>query len=260
MGMVEKMNMSVAVTLSGLGNATEECYFAALRQAGLEPLPIAPDASPEAVDAAVRSAGGLLLSGGPDVHPARYREEVAGSEVNDASMIRDSMEFAAAAAADAAGMPILAICRGAQVLNVHRGGALLQDIGESHRDGRRQAEKWRAFHQVGADGASRLADVLGSTDAEVNSRHHQAIDPARPGDGLAIVARCPVDGIVEAIEGTDPGRFVLGVQWHPENMALAPKDSMERAQAQAIFEAFAAAVRERVGAAAPVATSVARQS
>jgi len=243
------MGLSVGVTLSGLGNASEECYFAALRQAGLEPVAIAPSASPEAIAAAVRSTGGLLLSGGPDVHPSRYGEEVEGSEVNGASTLRDAMEFVAAAAADAAGMPILAICRGAQVLNVHRGGALLQDIGESHRDGRKQDEKWKPFHLVETDGASRLAEVLGSSAAEVNSRHHQAIDPERAGEGIAIVARCPVDGIVEGIEGTDPRRFVLGVQWHPENMAIGPEDTMERAQARAIFEAFAAAVRERVGAA-----------
>ena len=234
----------VVVTWSGLDNASEDCYAKALAQAGLKVVPLTPSASHEEIAAAVASSAGVLVSGGPDVHPSRYGEAVAGSEVTDASKRRDAMELAALSAAEAHRLPILAICRGAQVLNVHRGGALLQDIGSSHRDGRRQDEKWMPFHAVEVDGVTRLAEVLGSTQGKVNSRHHQSIDPERVGDGLAVVARCPVDGIVEGIEGTDPGRFVLGVQWHPENMALGPEDTMERAQARAVFEAFAAAVGE----------------
>jgi putative glutamine amidotransferase len=201
------------------------------------------------IGAIVRSAGGLVLTGGPDVHPSRYGEDVDGSQVSESSVRRDSMEFEAAASADALGLPILAICRGAQVLNVLRGGALLQDIGDSHRDGRAQEDKWMPFHPVEVDGAARLAEVLGSTDAEVNSRHHQAPDPAHLGRGLAVVGRCPHDGVIEAMEGTDPGRFVIAVQWHPENMALGPQDTTERAQARSIFEAFAAAVREHANVA-----------
>ena len=242
----------VVVTWSGLNNASEVCYAKALAQAGLTVVPLTPSATHEEIAAAVASSAGVLVSGGPDVHPSHYGEEVLGSDVTDASGQRDIMELAALSAADANGVPILAICRGAQVLNVHRGGALLQDIGMSHRDGRAQQEKWMPFHAVEIDGVSRLAEVLGSTDADVNSRHHQSVDPERVGQGLAIVARCPVDGIVEGVEGTDPGRFVLGVQWHPENMALGPAETTERAQARAVFEAFAAAVADFAAGKPPV--------
>jgi len=234
----------VAVTLGGASAVSDECYLAALRMAGLDPVPLYPAADEPDVRVALASAHGLVLSGGADVHPSRYGEEPSGAEMKFVSEARDAMEWAALDDADRRGLPILAICRGAQMLNVFRGGGLLQDIGQAHRDGRQQAEKWRAFHSVELDGVTRLAEAVGSTEAEVNSRHHQAIDRERIGEGLRVTGWCPADGIVEALEGDDALRFVVGVQWHPENMTLGPEDTIERAQARGIFEAFASAVSE----------------
>lgn len=242
-----ELSRRVVLTLGGVSAISDACYVQALEQAApaIEIVPLYPHASAEDVRDVLAAASGLVLSGGADVHPARYGEVPAGAEMRFVSEARDAMEFAALAAADARGIPVLAICRGVQVLNVHRGGALLQDMGQSHRDGRPQEEKWRPFHTVEVEPASRLAGVLGSPTAEVNSRHHQALDPARIGAGLRATGRCPADGIIEAVEGDGP-RFVLGVQWHPENMAIGPAEVPSGAQARAVFAAFAAALADPV--------------
>ena len=239
------MSRRVVLTLGGVSATSDACYVQALEQAasGIEIVPLYPSASAGDIRDALALASGIVLSGGADVHPARYGEEPAGAEMRFVSPARDAMEFAALAAADARDLPVLAICRGVQVLNVHRGGALLQDIGQSHRDGRPQEEKWQPFHTVDVEPASRLAEVLGSPIVEVNSRHHQALDPARLGAGLRVTGRCPADRIIEAVEG-EGSRFVVGVQWHPENMAIGPAGIPSGAQARAIFSAFASALAD----------------
>jgi len=236
------------VAISGSSERGLTAYLEALRASvpWLEPVVLLPGARPEDIARAIREAGGLILTGGADIHPGEYGEEPAGTEMEHVQPSRDATERLALAEADELERPVLAICRGMQMLNVHRGGGLLQDIGQAHRDGRAQEEKWRAYHEVEVDGASRLAEVFGDTTAEVNSRHHQAVDPARVGEGLRIVGRCPADGVVEALEG-EGSRFVVGVQWHPENMALAPEGTVEREQARALFAAFAAAARAAAG-------------
>lgn len=231
--------MKVVVTGSSERGLT--AYLAALRECVGElevVMLLAGDGAGPVADA-MRGAEGLLVTGGVDIHPLQYGEAPLGTEMENVQPGRDALERRALEVADEKGLPILAICRGMQMLNIHRGGALLQDI-PGHRDGRAQEEKWRAFHGVEVDGAARLAEVLGGTEVQVNSRHHQAVDPARVGEGLRVVGRAD-DGVVEALEG--PGeRFVVGVQWHPENMALGPEGTDERDQARALFEAFAAAV------------------
>lgn len=238
------MTTRVALALGGVSATSDDLYVAALSQPelGLEVVRLLPEMSEAAVREAVRSSAGLVLSGGADVHPARYAEVPAGAEMKYVSEARDAMEMAALEEADRLKLPILAICRGMQVLNVHRGGGLLQDIGGSHRDGRPQEEKWRRFHAVALEPASAAAKVLGAEMVETNSRHHQAVDPVRLGRDLHVTGRCVIDCVIEAVE--EPGeRFVLGVQWHPENMALARADSPERAQARGLFGAFAEAAR-----------------
>ncbi len=158
------------------------------------------------------SFNGLLLTGGGDMEPWRYGHEDRGSLLPDPS--RDQAELALVKAYIAAGKPILAICRGCQVLNVALGGTLVQDLGEHlnlfHR--RLEADK---VHPVHAQEGSILHALYGPL-FPVNSAHHQAVD--MPGKDLAVTARSEA-GVVEAIEL--PGTPVLGVQFHPERMAGA---------------------------------------
>lgn len=237
-----EMTTRIVLSLGGNSAASDDCYVAALGLPGLdlEVCRIYPSTPPGEVRSLLRGSAGLVLSGGSDVDPACYGEAPAGAEMQYVSPARDAVEFAALDEAESLALPVLAICRGVQVLNVHRGGALLQDIGQSHRDGRKQDEKWRPFHGVELAAGSMAADVLGETHVQTNSRHHQVLDPARLGSGLVVSGQCPADGMIEAVEL--PGeRFLLGVQWHPENMALAPADSPERRHARRLFAAFAKA-------------------
>jgi len=172
---------------------------------------------------ALRGAGGLLLTGGDDVSPSRYGETSHSATV-DGAPERDEFEIALVQEARRIGMPILAICRGIQVLNVACGGTLVQDIPtqvENALDHSFKVPAHKPFdyaHDVWVDDNSLLAKLMterlnGSDSCAVNSRHHQAVKTVAP--GFRVVATAP-DGIIEAIE--DPSaRFCLGVQWHPEN-------------------------------------------
>jgi putative glutamine amidotransferase len=162
---------------------------------------------------------GLLLTGGGDVDPAIYGE-VPHDTFDPAEPGRDGAELALVAAAVERSLPLLAICRGAQVLNVAAGGSLVQDIPSMVPTALRHhvATPHDALaHEISISPDSRLAGILGSRvrangDLAVNSRHHQAVNRLAP--GLRVVATAP-DGVVEAIER--PGPFCVGVQWHPEN-------------------------------------------
>jgi putative glutamine amidotransferase len=163
------------------------------------------------VDAVLDTVDGIVLSGGGDIDPARYGQ-VAAPEVYGVNAGRDRWEFALLRGALERGVPVLGICRGAQVLNVALGGALIQDLpaitDHPHRDDERDAE---GVHPVTVR-KGLLARVLGTTTVRVNTLHHQAV--GKLGAGLRATAWAQ-DGTVEAIELED-GRPVLGVQWHPE--------------------------------------------
>lgn len=184
---------------------------------------------------------GLLLTGGGDVDPAFYREERHPS-IHDAEPGRDEFEIDLARRALDAKVPMLAICRGAQVLNVATGGSLVQDIPSqvdttlTHSVGR---PKDRIAHDVTVASGSRLERALGGTVeagvCHVNSRHHQAV--ARVGRDLVVSATSP-DGVIEAIEA--PGAdFCVGVQWHPE-------DFWRTGEFRPLFDQFVAAGADRV--------------
>ncbi len=196
-------------------------YAAAVKQAGLEPVPVSPGAP-------VGLAGlrGLVITGGSDIDPARYGETPV--EANDApDRARDELEARLLEEALASDLPVLAICRGLQLLNVVRGGTLRQDV-----PGHRLKEAINA-HAVAIEPGSKLASIVGAARYMVNSRHHQAA--GRPGAGLLVTARHPDDGVVEAIEVPDR-RFAVAVQWHPEDRVNShPADF-------ALFRAFATAV------------------
>ena len=158
---------------------------------------------------------GICLSGGPDLDPDAYGAPERHAELGPTEPGLDAFELALAREADARGLPILGICRGAQALNVARGGTLHQ-----HLPGHRQTEPATATtHTVQIEPGSRLADVAGAGRLRVNSFHHQAVDVL--GHGLRAVAHS-ADGIVEAIEASGP-RLVLAVQWHAEGLTAQPR-------------------------------------
>ena len=171
----------------------------------------------------VAGLDGLLLTGGTDVAPQRYDEQPHPSVV-DVDAARDAFEIGLAMRARAQRLPMLAICRGIQVLNVALGGSLVQDIPSQlpgsldHNLVSPPHEPYALAHEVWIEKDSLLAALMnerlnGLDTCEVNSRHHQSV--ARLGERLKVSATAP-DGVIEAIE--DPSSpFCLGVQWHPEN-------------------------------------------
>ena len=164
--------------------------------------------------ALVAHADGLIMTGGADVSPMHYGEE-AQDPAWCGDPIRDAWELTLLSGAEEAGLPILGICRGHQLLNIHRGGSLYQDIetalpGSLHH--RSQEEYCQLMHGIEFEGHSRLTEFFEDEPHTINSVHHQSV--RKLGRDLRITARAP-DGIVEAIEDTS-GRWILGVQWHPE--------------------------------------------
>jgi putative glutamine amidotransferase len=205
-------------------------YPKAIDAAGAIPVVLAP-VDLAAVPALVARLDGICLAGGPDLDPTLYGAVERHPELGATNAEHDTFELAVARAADAAGLPMLGICRGAQALNVARGGTLHQ-----HVAGHRQTElAGTPTQRVAVAPDSLLAAVTGAGDTlAINSFHHQAVDIL--GAGLRVVARAP-DGTVEAVE--DPGRpFVLGVQWHAETLTA-------RAEHGALFAALVEAAGTR---------------
>lgn len=196
-------------------------YLNAVQQAGGVPVVLAPQLGAAARAALLARIDGVLLTGGGDVDPARFGEprHPTASEISPA---RDTLELELTHWALERGVPFLAICRGLQVLNVALGGSLLQDIPsdlppalDHSQKALQQARRDQPVHHVKVQEGSRLAGILGTLDVDVNSFHHQALKAL--GRGLTPVAWSP-DGIVEGAEMQDSGRFVVGVQWHPEDL------------------------------------------
>jgi putative glutamine amidotransferase len=190
-------------------------YEESVRRVGGEPVILDWSTLASAAET-LRRLDGLLLTGGPDVDPAEYGEERHASVVSVADPARDRFELEIAREALKNGAPVLAICRGMQVLNVALGGSLVQDIPSSVPGALRHqvSEPKNAIaHGVRIAPGSRVADLLAATEARVNSRHHQSVK--RLGQGLVVTATAS-DGIVEALEKPD-ARFCVAVEWHPEN-------------------------------------------
>jgi putative glutamine amidotransferase len=187
-------------------------YLRAIEEAGGMPVVLPPLGDAIAY---LDRLDGVCLSGGPDLDPDGYGAPERHAELGPTEPGLDAFELELARAADARGLPILGICRGAQALNVARGGTLHQ-----HLPGHRQTEPATATtHTVHIEPGTRLAAVSGAGRLRVNSFHHQAVDVL--GTGLRAVARS-ADGIVEAVEA--PGaRLVLGVQWHAEGLIAQPR-------------------------------------
>jgi putative glutamine amidotransferase len=201
-------------------------YLRALERAGLEPVAHHVD-----TPATLANADALLLMGGTDVDPRLYGEE-PHAETDQPDRVRDNNELALLTEALARDVPVLAICRGVQLLNVHQGGTLLQHL-DSVRHDPELANKGAAAHEVAVQPATLLANAVGEVSIGVNSRHHQAI--ARPGHLLRVCAIDPGERVIESVDL--PGkRWVLGVQWHPEDQVDSPA-------AVRLFEALAQAMK-----------------
>jgi putative glutamine amidotransferase len=189
-------------------------YLRSVEAAGGLPLILAPGRPEDASDLLDR-VDALILTGGSDVDPALYGQ-APHPKLGPVIRERDDFELALCREALRRDLPLLAICRGHQVLNVATGGTLIQDIpsemtGGLDHDPRR--ERWERAHEVRISNGTRLREMLGRETISVNSFHHQAV--AQLGQGLLVSARTSDERIVEAIEAPDH-RLVLGVQWHPE--------------------------------------------
>ncbi|HKO15954.1 MAG TPA: gamma-glutamyl-gamma-aminobutyrate hydrolase family protein [Gemmatimonadaceae bacterium] len=210
-------------------------YTDAVAAAGLAPLVLPPLDAALAPDV-LRGVGGLVLTGGEDVAPRRYG--AAPHPTVQVHEERDAFELALVATARTRGIPTLAICRGEQLVNVALGGTLVQDIPSERVDALAHDPKTARdarVHEVRVAPGSTLAAALQAACLATNSSHHQAID--RLGDGLRVVGRT-ADGIIEAVESTDPHWWMIGVQWHPEEL-IATTEEWDRR----LFAAFAARVR-----------------
>jgi putative glutamine amidotransferase len=204
-------------------------YLKAIEAAGGMPVVLPPLGDAAAL---LERLDAICLSGGPDLDPEAYGAPDRHAELGPTEPDLDAFELALARAADERDIPVLGVCRGAQALNVARGGTLHQHVPAHRQTGPATAPT----HTVRVERGTRLAQVVGSRPLPVNSFHHQAVDAL--GRGLRAVAWA-ADGTIEAIEGPGP-RFLLGVQWHAEGLVARPRH-------RALFEALVAA------AAAPVA-------
>lgn len=175
---------------------------------------------------------GLLLTGGTDVDPALYGE-IPQPETEEPDRERDEFECALLHQALARDLPVLAICRGLQLMNVAMGGTLIQHLQPPDRHRRKQANRGAPVHAVQVQPGTLLEAATGLAELAVNSRHHQAVKTI--GRNLRVSGVDPEDGIVEALECPDH-RFALAVQWHPENQVTSDAAQLR------IFQSFGAAV------------------
>src|SRR5260221_2468822 len=222
-------------------------YPLAVQAAGGMPwvLPCVP--APEFVAESVRRADGVLLTGGDDVHPELYRREKLPSAlektVHAAAPERDLFELMLMDEVFRQGKPLLAICRGLQILNVALGGSLMVDIrreAPGALDHCRLKEKYQVVHEVKLEVGSRLAEVTGRTTLGVNSTHHQAVaNIAKPLRATAV----SIDGLIEGLEWQpSAGQFLpylLAVQFHPERLFTRQAGHLE------IFRSFTRACRPK---------------
>jgi putative glutamine amidotransferase len=220
--------MAARVGVTDCGDKKIAPYLNAIRRAGLEPhvLSIHEHRSLDGLN-------GLLLTGGTDINARRYGQEPV-AETQQPDDERDELEFALLGEALALDLPVFAICRGMQLLNVHLHGTLAQHLSSEAIHVRRLKDEipgqHRVAHFVEVTPGTLLAHIIGEGRHDVNSRHHQAVCELAP---EAVKSAVSEDGITEAME-LPAKRFVLGVQWHPE-------DRIEISEAdRKLFDAFAA--------------------
>lgn len=214
------------------GTAVATAVLRAVVRAGGEPLTLCAE-GPAAASERLDGFDGLLLPGGFDLDPARYGQDARSTTVTADFAAQDPFEAELLAAAIERRIPVLAICRGFQLLNVECGGTLIQDLPRDsvHRN---------SVHEVAVAPDSALAAALGVTALSVSSYHHQAVDTI--GAGLRVVCRAP-DGVVEALE--HERAELIAVQWHPEDTAATDPTQ------QALFDWLVVRARARSAADTP---------
>lgn len=195
-------------------------YVRAVARAGGVPLILSPLIGVTCNDALLDGLDGLLLTGGEDVDPAHYGQ-TPHPRLGNVDPARDAFELALFRDARARGTPVLAICRGIQLVNVALGGSLWQDIPSERPDALDHSPasaRDDRTHPVDLTPGSRLAEALATTRCHVNSFHHQSIRDLAP--GLKITGRSP-DGEIEGVEGAESEPWLVAVQWHPEEFHQA---------------------------------------
>lgn len=208
---------------AGQPSGTGENYVKAVRRAGGVPMVITMTDDQKELERILQIVDGVILTGGQDVDPARYGESPV-PELGKVCPERDAFDVMLVTMAVEAGLPVLGICRGSQVMNVAFGGSLYQDIPSQLPDTylkHRVNSKDEFHHDVKISEGTLLHKMLG-TSASVNSSHHQSVKDVAPG---FIVSAVSEDGVVEAIEKKD-APFVVGVQFHPEGFVAAGNDSL----------------------------------
>lgn len=193
-------------------------YADAVQRAGGLPLLVPPTDDVDLVTDAIDRCDAMVLLGGGDVNPVRYGQ-TERARLYGVDDLLDGFELAAITRALARDIPVLAICRGHQILNVALGGSLIQHIDNV-------ADHRAVMHAVRLVPGSRIAAAMGTLEPHVHSVHHQALD--RVGDGLVVTSTAP-DGTIESVEH-DSATWVVGVQWHPEDTAESDRAN------QALFD------------------------
>lgn len=236
--------VAVTASLQSIGGIVRvrvnRAYTSSIRAAGLLPL-VLPILDPGDAHAALEGMAGLVLTGGEDVAPLRYGAE-PHPKLGEVNHGRDAFEIALVHAARERRLPTLAICRGIQILNVALGGSLVQDLPTERPSDVPHDGEWPRsdrVHPVRLAAGSRLAAAIGSEAPIVNSMHHQALASVSP--GLAVVAHAP-DDVIEGIEWIGDDWWMLGVQWHPEEL-VGDGQPWDRA----LFASFARRVRSGAG-------------
>ncbi|HMV32901.1 MAG: gamma-glutamyl-gamma-aminobutyrate hydrolase family protein [Gemmatimonadales bacterium] len=234
-------------TVSGADRTgVNAAYVRAVLRAGGVPLVLSPLIGVAHNGTLLDALDGLVLSGGEDVDPAHYGQ-APHPDLGAVDPLRDAFELAIYRDAAARRLPVLAICRGIQLVNVALGGTLWQDIPSERPEAMAHAQgtgRDDRTHPVDVTPGSRLARALGNTRCEVNSFHHQSIRDLAP--GLLVTARAP-DGEIEGVETADGDGWLLAVQWHPEEF-----HQHGEAPDHGLFDAL---IREARRGAAPTARS-----
>lgn len=216
--MVVGRELSQADGIRGAGFGAGRRYFESISRAGGLPVIVPPLAElGEDVNDVLQRCDGLVLHGGGDINPRRYGQDPLSDTLYGINDLHDELEIAAVRTALQQRLPLLAICRGLQILNVACGGTLIQDLGQNEKSmasdhpGHRQT-----LHAVNLEPDSRTAQAMGTFQPQqCFSFHHQAID--RLGSELVVIGRS-TDDVIEAIETTSD-HWVVAVQWHPEDTA-----------------------------------------